>query len=126
MDRGVVYTTSQQKKNHMRTSQFESLAYLIGEPLTIVRGITFQGGHAPDGEVKIIGEWPKTILLDMEFVISRWGLDIPPRHVRQMIPKAAIVSGDVILKRIHGGPITPDMVSKWTKTTWYREEDEIL
>lgn len=126
MDRGVVYTTSQQKKDHMRTSQFESLAFLIGEPLTIVKGIVFQGGFAPDGEVKIIADYPKTILIDMEFRISRWGLDIEPRHVRQMIPKAAIVCGDVILKRIHGGPITPDMVSKWTKTTWYREEDEIL
>ena len=126
MDRGVVYTTSQQKKDHMRTSQFESLAFLIGEPLTIVKGITFQGGFAPDGEVRILADYPKTILLDMEFRISRWGLDIPPRHVRQMIPKAAIVCGDVILKRSNGGPITPDMVSKWTKTTWYREEDEIL
>lgn len=126
MDRGVEFKKTHGSKNHMRTTQFESLAYLIGEPLTIVKGITFQGGYAPDGVVMITGDWPKTIMLDMEFRISRWGLQMEPRHIRQMIPKAAIACGDVVLKRVNGGAITPDMVSKWTKISWRREEDEIL
>lgn len=124
MDRGVVYTTSK-SRNRMRSRNFESLAWLIGQPLKI-SGLTYHGGYEPDGIVQIIADYPDTVLIDLEFVISRWGLQIEPRHIKTMINKAAIVCGDVKISRVNGGPVTVDEVSKLETINWHREEDEIL
>lgn len=122
--RGVLYSNDT-RKDKMRTSTFESLAWLIGQPIRI-SGVTYHGGYEPDGEVKVIAEYPDTILVDFEFIVSRWGLQIPPRHLVQMIPKAALACGDVRISVIGGSPVTPDMVAPLKSIRWHREEDEVL
>lgn len=88
------------ERPHM-TNKYNDLSYLIGEPLAIICGLDLE--TMPDGKVEIIGDYPNTVLLQMEFRKSIWSDNVPPRKVRVMIPKASMACGDVKLKRIHTG-----------------------
>ena len=81
-------------------SSWESLGYLIGEPLKFVLG-TYER-EQPDGEVKIIEEYENTVLLDMEYIHSAGWIDTKPRHVRYLIGKDSLACGDWVLKRMNG------------------------
>ena len=92
---------------------FKSLAWLIGTPLKIISGIRFYGDEHPDGEVRIVEDRPNTFLLEMDFIRSIWGLTLPARTIRLLIPKASIVCGDVRLQTVSGRRILPDDVIQY-------------
>lgn len=104
MNRGI------QKHNAHRSNRFKNLSYLIGEPLRFRRNDDLY--TEPDGGVRMIAEYPDTILLEMKFIESVFGFGAPPRKIRQMVPKASLVCQDVILVReFTGQVITGDMVA---------------
>ena len=113
-------------RGNMRSIHYENLSWLIGEKLKIIKGIEYQGGYAPDGDVMIIADFPNTILLEMTFIRSRWWVSVPPRKIKQLIPKAALACGDVVLSRIHGGLITQDMISAKTKPYFLKSKEELV
>lgn len=75
---------------------FEDLSWLIGMALEMVRGP--YESHLPDGRVMMLADYPETVLLDLEYIESKWGLMMGPRHIKLMVPKSALYCGDVILK----------------------------
>lgn len=106
-----------------RQLPYKSLAWLIGTPLTIMKGIEFQSGVYPDGTVRIIEDYPKTILLEMEWIHSTWGLTLPPRKLLMQIPKASLACGDVVLKIADGRMIHPDDIADYGYGQKIRKED---
>lgn len=76
--------------------KFEDLSWMIGMNLELVKGPW--ESHAPDGRVRMIADYPETILVEMEYVESKWGLTMPARWIRLQIPKASLYCGDVVLK----------------------------
>lgn len=90
---------------------FEDLSWLEGMALELIRG-PFES-HPPDGRVMMLKDYPNAILVEMEYLESKWGLQIGPRHIRLMIPKASLYCGDVILKiRSTKQIVTGEMVYK--------------
>ena len=110
MDRKDTYTVGRRTSKH-RLLPFDSLEWLVGAKLKILGGYHFQDGEHPDGDIVVVGDYPKTLLVEMTWKRSRWGLDLEPRTYRTAIPKASIVCGDVRLQTVDGTMITPDMVS---------------
>ena len=104
MNRGI------QKHNAHRSNRFKDLSYLIGEPLRFRRNDDLY--VEPDGGVRMIAEYPDTILLEMRFISSIFGYGGKPRKILQLVPKASLVCQDVILVReFTGQVITGDMVA---------------
>lgn len=88
-------------------ASFKSMKYLIGEPLKAIR--VPHKDHLPDGEVMIVEEHEKTVLLDMEYIAHTWWGNIPPRHIRTLVSKASILCGDVVLKRMNGEVVRAEL-----------------
>ena len=80
--------------------EWESLGYLIGEPLKFVDG--WYESYPPDGEVKIVEEYEKSILLDMEYIEGHGWFPKESRHIKYLVSKASLLCGDWILKRMNG------------------------
>lgn len=102
--------------------QYRSLTYLIGAELEILYGVELD---AKPKEVRLIGDYPNTIMIEMEFLKDIWNPFNPkPRYVRQMIPKASLAVGDVKLiakesgDRLYGSAIAP--VWKWDSEVMIR------
>lgn len=91
--------------------KFEDLSWLIGMNLELIKG-PFES-HPPDGRVRMLEDYPDAILIEMEYVESKWGLTMPARWIKFLIPKASLYCGDVILKIRHTKEIvTGDLVRK--------------
>lgn len=78
------------------TTNFKNLSNLIGREIKIVKGWkTFE--HEPE-HVKIIKDYPLTILIELTFIKSEYAAYMPPRKYKKMLPKAALACGDILLK----------------------------
>lgn len=80
-------------------ARWKDLVWLEGIPLEFKGGIDSDSLITPpDGRVQIIRVYENTLLLEMEFVESKWGIkDMKPRKLRWLVPKAAVFQGDVRL-----------------------------
>lgn len=116
------YHTGEKARLH-RSRKFNSLGWLIGTPLKILHGVEFQGGRHPDGEVKIIQDFPNTILLEMNFIASDWGLTLPARTILTQIPKASLACGDVKFRTMDGRIIGQDDVSSLGNAEYFGKEE---
>lgn len=74
---------------------YKSLAWYIGMPLRYIRGLNLE--EIPDGKVEIIADYPDKVLVQLEYIKSTWGIKMPPRHIKTLVPKAAMACGDVLL-----------------------------
>lgn len=88
--------------------EFKSLAWLIGEPLKFVVGDYEQ--FPPDGEVKIIDEFDKSVLLDMEYIECHGWMQREPRHIRILVSKSSLICGDWVLQRMNGQRVMAEKV----------------
>ena len=95
-------------KQMLRSSNFEDLSYLIGEPLVLIKGPKFE--KDPDGKVQIIADYPNTVLLEYEFIKSEYYKNMPPRKYKLLISKASMLTGDVLLRRTRTGEFLTDDV----------------
>ena len=94
-----------------RSSNYRSLAWLIGERLTPLR-VPYEF-CPPDGDVVILADYGNTILVSMEWVKSAGLFGAKPRTYKILIAKADIVTGAVKLARSNGERIDADYVSAW-------------
>lgn len=85
----------------MLVKGFKDLSYLNGEEIVFVRGLSqlteLELTKLPD-ETYFLKDYGDAVLIDMVFIKDYWGLSKPPRHIRKMIPKGALLIGDVVLK----------------------------
>lgn len=95
------YIPTAKYKDLHRSSHYNDLSYLIGEPLALIKGPKFE--KDPDGKVQIIADYPNTVLLEYEFVKSEYYKNMPPRKYKILVPKASMLIGDVKLRRICTG-----------------------
>lgn len=96
------------------TTKYKSMRALVGAKVRIDRGVTYMDGQEPDGDITILEDYGRTILLDMEWIRSVWGIDMAPRHVRTLITKASLACGDVVLRLTDGTRILPEQVAEFT------------
>lgn len=68
--------------------EYQDLSYLEGTTIDVMQIPHFD--HLPDGEVKVIKDYPNGLLVDMEYIKSIWWQNIPPRHIKFFIPKASL------------------------------------
>ena len=80
---------------------FNDLSYLNGEEVIFIRGLSqlteLEMTKLPD-RTFIVKDYGDAVLIDMVFERDYWGLDKPPRHIKKMIPKGALLTGDVVIK----------------------------
>ena len=76
-------------------NKYKSLARYIGMPLRYIRGLNLD--EIPDGKVEIIADYADKVLVQLEYIKSAWGLQMPPRRIKTLVPKAAMACGDVLL-----------------------------
>lgn len=94
--------------------RFEDLSWLAGMALEMIKGPV--ESHLPDGRVRLVADYPDTILVEMEYIESKWGLMMGPRWIRLLIPKASLYCGDVLLRvRSTKEMITGELVRKEVK-----------
>lgn len=89
----------------MLVKGFLDLSYLEGTEAKMVHGYSNLTGLDdtcyPD-RVEILKDYGKTILVNLVYVDDLWVVNMPPRKIRRMINKGAMLCGDVVLKDYMG------------------------
>ena len=109
---------------HM-SNNYKTLKYLEGSPVQLVSGIT--SFWRPE-ETIILKDYPDTVLIQMKYKRSHWGLNLPSRYVRQLVPKASLAVGDVKLKTMDGQPLYGEGITSYISSAdadfkWSDDED---
>lgn len=79
-------------------ADYKSLGWMEGRQVRIRRWLWDMDEFRPAPEKAIIvKDYPKTVLVDLEYTGSEWGIQAPPRHFKHMITKAAMAVGSVVL-----------------------------
>ena len=79
------------------TIEWKPMDYLEGTKVTAVRIPHVE--YLPDGDVTIVKDYPKAILVDMEYRKTHGWAAREPRHIRILVAKASLYCGDVVLKQ---------------------------
>lgn len=79
----------------MLVNGFKDMSYLEGEEVELVRE------RIPPSSVRFVKDYGKTVLVEMTYTDSMWGTYTPPRTMRRMVPKGAMLCGDFVLKHGH-------------------------
>ncbi len=97
----MAYHTAMKPRQHL-SDHYDRLSYLEGADIRILSGIDTS---LPPEKVTIVKDLGRNLLLELTFVKSIWGLNIPQRSYKRMVLKQAIACGDVKLATMDGYPI---------------------
>lgn len=89
----------------MLVKGFKDLSYLEGTDARLMHGYSNLTGLDdtcyPD-RVEIIKDYGNTLLVNLVYVDDLWVVNMPPRKIRRMITKGAMLCGDVVLRDYTG------------------------
>ena len=106
-------------------NNYKSLRSREGHEVRIDKWLwNFEEVHLPPDKVRILKDYPRTVLFELEYAGSFWGLTrIPPRKIRKMVTKAVMATGEVaVIDKVTGERLTGQNISKFIAN---REEEEL-
>lgn len=83
------------------TTDYRELKGYEGEEVTLIRWAwSFdENGEKMPSRARILKDYPRTVLFELTFEGSEWGISqLPPRRIVKAIPKAAMAAGDIRVK----------------------------
>lgn len=81
------------------TTNYKDLSAYEGHEVQIIRWIwDIEEMHQPPDRARILKDYPRTVLFELEFRDGEWNINKKPRTFRKMVTKAALATGDVLIK----------------------------
>lgn len=85
-------------------SAYKNLSGFEHHEVKIIRWVyEFNEFREPPAKAIILKDYPKTVLFELIYTACQWGVQVPPRKIYKMIPKAAMAIGDVVVKDAASG-----------------------
>lgn len=81
------------------TTDYRCLRAYEGAEVTLKKWLwQLEDLHVAPAKVRIIRDYPRTILFELTYAGSEYGFTVPPRKILKLVSKAAMAAGDVIVK----------------------------
>ena len=81
------------------TMNYKCLRAYEGAEVTLKKWLwRIEDLHVMPAKVRILKDYPRTILFELTYAGSEYGFTVPPRKILKLVSKAAMVAGDIAVR----------------------------